>query len=93
MEAPEVEQFAREHAEVVTVVGLGTQDSFEEAQGFVSQTGTTFTMLWDPSFESWRALGILGQPAAILLDRQGRQLGDWFGRFDQDRVVELAGAA
>lgn len=77
----------------MTVVGLGTQDSFEEAQGFVSQTGITFTMLWDPSFESWRKLGILGQPAAILLDRQGRQLGDWFGRFDQQQVLELAGSA
>lgn len=75
------------------MVGLGTQDSLEEAQGFVAQTGTTFTMLWDPSFESWREFGILGQPAAILLDRQGRQLGNWFGRFDQQRVLELAGSA
>ncbi len=50
-------------------------------------------MLWDPSFESWSELGILGQPAAILLDRQGRQLGNWFGRFDQQRVLDLAGSA
>lgn len=77
----------------MTVVGLGTQDSFEEAQGFVAQTGTTFTMLWDPSFESWKELGIIGQPAAILLDRQGRRLGNWFGRFDQEQVLELAGSA
>lgn len=75
------------------VVGLGTQDSFGEAQDFVATYGTSFTMLWDPTFQSWNELGILGQPMAILVDRSGRKLGQWFGAFDEAEVLELAASA
>jgi peroxiredoxin len=76
---------------VVRVVGLGTQDSFEEAQEFVERHGTkSFSMLWDPSFASWRQLGITGQPAAILFDREGRPLERWVGPFDEGEVLDLA---
>ena len=37
----------------------------------MESTGTTFTMLWDPTFESWSQLGISGQPAGMLLDANG----------------------
>lgn len=75
------------------MVGVGTQDSFEEARDFVERHGTTFPMLWDRGHESWRRLGISGQPAAILFDRDGRPIDRWFGRFDQDEVLALARAA
>ena len=79
---------------MVKVVGLGTQDSFEEAQKFVVRRGTTsFPMLWDPTFASWRRLGITGQPAAILFDREGRPLERWVGPFDEAEVLDLAGKA
>ena len=48
------------------VIGLGTQDSLGEAEQFVADRGTTFTMLWDESFESWAALNVTAQPTAIL---------------------------
>ena len=72
------------------VVGLGTQDTFEEAQAFVARSGTTFPMLWDPTFRSWRALGVTGQPAAMLVDRGGARVKMWFGRFDEGEVLDLA---
>lgn len=72
------------------MVGLGTQDSFAEARDFVTRFGTSFPMLWDPSFESWRQLEILGQPAAILFSPEGEEIGRWFGRFDEQEVLELA---
>lgn len=75
------------------MVGLGTQDSLEEAEQFVQRYGATFKMLWDPTFQSWRALGITGQPAAILLDRNGEIIERWFGIFDEAEVLELASAA
>jgi hypothetical protein len=76
---------------VVKVVGLGTQDSFEEAQEFVERHGTTsFPMLWDRSSESWRRLGITSQPVAILFDRSGQPIDRWFGPFDEREVLDLA---
>ena len=72
------------------VVGLGTQDSLGEAREFVARYGTTFTMLWDESFRSWRQLGIPGQPAAVLLAPDGTEIERWLGQFPEDEVVRLA---
>ena len=74
------------------MVGLGSQDSLSDAQGFVSRYGVTFTMLWDGSGRSWRELGVRGQPAALLLARDGSELGRWFGPFPEDEVVALSSA-
>ncbi|MEZ5382150.1 MAG: hypothetical protein R2754_10220 [Microthrixaceae bacterium] len=87
-EAPEIEQLARDHADELAVVGLGTQDSLEEAEDFRSEfdmTGTT--MLWDEGFESWQLLGIRSQPAAILLDAEGEVLDSWQGPVSPDEVL------
>ena len=75
----------------MTVVGLGAQDTYEEALEFVDTYGTeSFRMLYDASFESWSQLGIRGQPIAILFDREGRGNTIWYGPFDEDEVLELA---
>ena len=90
-EAPDVEQFARDHIDDVEVIGFGTQDSEEEAYEFVAERGTeSFTMLWDESFETWSALGISGQPTLVLLDTDGTELGRWFGAIPEDEVLALA---
>lgn len=88
-EAPGVKRFADEHAEALTVIGLGTQDDLDLARSFVARNEIGFRMLWDPSFESWRALGVPGQPSSLLLDPQGRPLGSWVGPFDEAEVVGL----
>jgi hypothetical protein len=72
------------------VVGLGTQDSLGEARDFVTRYGTTFTMLWDSSFRSWRELGIPGQPAAVLLAPDGSEVKRWLGPFPEAEVARLA---
>jgi thioredoxin-like negative regulator of GroEL len=72
------------------VIGLGTQDSLGEAEEFVSKYGTTFTMLWDESFESWQAFDVRSQPTAILFAADGTPLGGWLGRFPESEVVRLA---
>ena len=75
------------------MIGLGTQDTAEEAAEFVRSTGTvSFPMYWDETFESWAAFGVRGQPAAALLSPTGEILGGWIGRFDIDEVLELAGS-
>ncbi len=90
-EAPEVEQFAREHGDRVEVIGLGTQDSYQQALDFVDQHDTrSFTMLWDESFVSWQVIGVSSQPAALMLAPDGTPIDGWLGMFPIDRVLEYA---
>ncbi len=89
MEAPEVEQFARQHADELTVIGLGTQNSMAEAEEFAEATGTTFPMFWDETFETWTLFGLSAQPAAVLLSGDGQPLGGWLGPFPEDEVLAL----
>ena len=51
---------------------------------------TSFRMLYDDSFESWRALGVRGQPTSILFDTDGRGQFIFYGPFDEDEVLTLA---
>ena len=71
------------------MVGLGTQDSLGEAEEFVERYGTTFTMLWDESFQSWIELGVTSQPTAVLFTPDGTIITGWIGRFPEDQVLEL----
>jgi hypothetical protein len=76
------------------VVGLGTQDSAEQAVDFVRDHGTySFPMYWDETFVSWQEFGIRSQPAAALLAPDGEVLGAWLGAFPEDEVLRLAGEA
>ena len=73
------------------MVGLGTQDSLDEAKEFSDDHGTTsFTMLWDESFETWLEIGITSQPSAVLLAADGEPLGGWIGPYPEDEVLRLA---
>jgi len=57
----------------------------------VNKYGTqSFTMLWDESFQSWQALGIASQPAAVLFSAEGAPIAKWSGAFPEDEVLSLA---
>lgn len=71
------------------MVGLGTQDSLDMAEDFVATHSLTFPALWDPGFDSWRALEVPGQPYVVLVDGQGRELGRWSGGIPEDDVLAL----
>ena len=70
------------------VVGIGAQDNLDFAERFVAQTGTTFTMLWDPTFDSWNYYGIRSNSDLQVLDRSGERVGDHFNGFSPERVEE-----
>jgi hypothetical protein len=71
------------------VIGLGTQNTVEDAVEFVRSTGTTsFPMYWDETFVSWDAFGVRGQPAAALLSPTGEILDGWIGVFELDEVLD-----
>ena len=74
------------------MIGVGTQDDLDYAENFVQSTGTTFTMLWDSTFQSWNQLGITGQPAWMLMNRYGQILEQGRGGIPESRVLEKIGA-
>jgi hypothetical protein len=49
-------------------------------------------MVWDASFDSWRHFGVVRNSEAVLLDPDGRLLGDRFFGLDTDRIEELLAA-
>lgn len=50
-------------------------------------------MYWDETFESWIAIGITGQPAAVLFAPGGEVLDAWQGMFPIDDVLDLAASS
>jgi hypothetical protein len=74
------------------VLGLGTQENLAAAKEFVNRTKVTFPMLWDATAVSWRGLGVVAQPAAVLVSADGRELGRWLGRIDgkESEILRLA---
>jgi hypothetical protein len=46
-------------------------------------------MLWERGFASWDAFGIKGQPASILVSKDGRELKRWIGRLDESDHTEI----
>ena len=73
------------------MIGVGAQDSLEQAQDFVAAYNTkSFPMLWDPSFESWIELGINGQPAGLLVTPDGEVVAGWRGGIPENDVLEAA---
>ena len=47
-------------------------------------------MLWDESFQSWIALGISAQPAAVFISPDGEVIDGWLGGYPEDEVLDLA---
>jgi thioredoxin-related protein len=76
----------------LNVIGLGGQDSFDYAIEFVETTqtgGGEITMLWDPSFDSWRAYGVRSQPYWILYDAAGNEVASRPGAVDIAAVAAV----
>ena len=70
------------------MIGLGTQDNLALAEEFVARYDMTATqMLWEDGFETWRQLGITGQPAAMLFDSDGEFVAKWVGVFEPEPVL------
>ena len=46
-------------------------------------------MLWDPSFDSWRELGIAAQPQGILYGKDGKLIKRFTGRIPEQHILGL----
>lgn len=70
------------------VVGIGAQDDLAFAKRFIEQTGTTFTMLWSDSSESWSHFGVRRNSTVMLLDRGGNVVEGSTGSYDPGSLIE-----
>jgi thiol-disulfide isomerase/thioredoxin len=88
-EAPNVEALARD----LDVVAIGGRDQAANGAPFVEQHGLkTPTLLFDESMAAWEHYAIVGQPGAVLLDRDGRERARWSGPMDNAEVLAAARA-
>lgn len=79
----------------LNVLGLGAQDNLDYAYDFLAATGTgggAISMVWDPSFESWRQFGVRSQPYWILYDAQGNEIASQPGAIDLAAVEQVLNA-
>lgn len=73
------------------MIGIGTQDDLERAEAFVDEHGTSsFTMLWDETYDTWTALGVTSSPTAGLFTADGEFIAGWVGPVPFDDVVRLS---
>ncbi len=49
-------------------------------------------MTWENGFASWEYYGVSSQPAAVLVDSAGNELGSWRG-FPAEEILAAAEAA
>jgi hypothetical protein len=76
---------------VLNVIAIGGRDEAANGPSFVAEHGLrTPTVLFDESMASWQHYAIVGQPAAVLLDRSGHERGRWAGPFDSAEVLQAA---
>lgn len=76
------------------MIGLGTQDDFPFAREFRENGGLQdVTMLWDPSFATWQALGVQANSQMMLVApdlSQGSSLIYGFTEDQQQAVLDFA---
>lgn len=85
-----MERFARAASGRLTVVGLGTRNTLDDARSFVRRHAMRTTrMVWDEQGTSWSALEVTYQPVTIVIGTDGRVLSRTAGSFD-GRSVERA---
>jgi len=71
---------------------MGAQDDFNQALDFVTGLGVaTPTMVWDPSFTTWRQYGISTNSSMILLNgdlTDGTQPFVGFNAVQEQRIID-----
>ena len=75
------------------MVGLGSHGSPDLAREFMRERGVhTPRMLWDDEGAARPGLGVPREPAALLVDGEGRIVRRWLGPFPEAEVLREARA-
>ncbi len=74
----------------MNVIGLGAQDTLDEAEEFVDRFGLTLPMVWDETFQTWAELGVSLQPSAMMFTPDGQLIKKWLGAIPESEVLAIA---
>lgn len=77
--------------ELIDVVGFGGGDTVEEGTAFVREHGLSFRNLYEEERGSWVDFGVSGQPAWVLYDVDGSELGRGAGAVSEAQLQPLLG--
>jgi thiol-disulfide isomerase/thioredoxin len=92
-EAAAIERLAGQGRGELTVVAIGGRDKAAAGREFTARHSLRSpTVLFDEPMAAWEAYRIPGQPAAVLLDRSGRERARWLGAFEPADVLNAARA-
>lgn len=89
-EAPELQELHETHGDRgLRVVGLTVDNRGAEAEirRYIQEFGITYDVWWDPDGTAIAALGAVGVPLNILIDRQGRVAWRHIGVFNADNAA------
>jgi len=84
-EMPDLERLHQEYEDAgLRVVGVSIDAAglAGDVQHFTEQYGISFTILHDPAESVMRAFRARAVPETFLIDRQGRIVHRWIGKFD-----------
>jgi thiol-disulfide isomerase/thioredoxin len=91
-DAPAIQRLAADAGDDLAVIAIGGRDDAANGLAFVTHHRLRApTILFDERMAAWQAYAIPGQPAGVLLDRDGRERGHWLGAFDSEEVPAARG--
>lgn len=70
-EAPDLARVARAYDGRVRFLGIDVLDARRSARAFVREVGWPYPSLYDPAGAIRDRLGVVGQPATLIYDREG----------------------
>lgn len=92
-EMPILQAASSRHQERVQFLGVNTKDRPDWAADFLQEIKVTYPEVVDPEGRLLAAVRSPGLPVTLVLDRDGRLVGQQVGQIDQHRLDELIGQA
>lgn len=72
MQAPIVDQIAREYGDRLHVVGVDTGDALEPARVFAKQAKLSYPSVFDPDGAAAKSYAVSTLPTLVLIDKEGK---------------------
>lgn len=86
-EMPDLETVHQAADGRVEFIGINTQDTPEEAEDLVEETGVTYDLLRDPDGDLFRDFGVFGMPTTFYVDAEGQIVGRHTGLLTREALL------
>lgn len=85
---PDLEAVHQAFSDEVTFIGINTQDTAEQAEALVDETGVSYPLLRDPDGELFQAFEVFGMPSTFYVDADGTIVDRHTGLLTRDALVD-----